>query len=1045
MRGNALTDYVIKVSDSGTTGNDSLVVAGSAADDVFLLRSGFVAGLQFESGRLSSKVERVQYDSTLEGLTVSGMAGNDRIYSDDTSIATTIEGGAGADSIQIGQLYGGTVPGVTDSSWFAASVGAKVGATTTTLTTRGYLSNGNSVALAVRGGDGDDITTVYGNRAALDIQGQAGDDITIVRALVVPPATKTAAASYVMHAPITVDADAAGADGNDRVQLVGTELADDLLLVADRVQGMGVNLGYGRSDQLVVDGQERDDRFFVTASAASLTARFIGGLGADTLSVGGDVTGRIVSYTNWNSGAAQPVLNTANILTSHQLDAVAGSVFFDGGVAVASVTSAQLFAGEKAVALTQPVVPATTESAQLDLLRVYDDGNTSGRTGDKAGRMNAEGLSGLGLGGTVGVSNSVEVFEVLMGSGNDGFTVSATATGTITVINGGGGSDTLTATGGGGAAAPLILLGDSLQDGGRYTATASTRNGAGLEFASSGNDRIDASGASGAVVIYGGAGNDTLIGSRYDDQIAGGSGNDSISAGDGNDHVYGDSGFNLDLSKPLVLSTQPLLVVNVSTAKALSSDALVVGNDTLSGGSGKDILIGDHGTISQAATANRLLTTGKVTGVTSVVKDTGGSNVFTDTVTDGESWIFAGIGADTITGSKARQFVIADAGSVTADASGRVLTIQSSGTVGGNDSVTLGSGAGVVIGGAGADSITTGSGTFQVIGDHGSLTYDRLGKLTDAKTVVAATGSADVIRLGVGGSANVVVLGGEGADQISTGNGVGVIVGDHGAGKWKSGVLQSLASTNDTVGGNDTMYLGGGDKVVIGGVGADTIVNGASLGGPILAGNAVVIGDAGSVTFGSTGVLSAVTSASSDTAGGADIIKLASKSAVVIGGIGEDSITVVTTGLGLGASTVHVTGDGGAFGYDSAGRLTAAKTIANTKGAKDTISLTVDSNSSMLAFGGEGADGITTTASNRYIVNDFATTTWSKGVMTSKAITGAISSDKLSADGVVTPDTRNASATGSGDFFLAGMAGWGMSRSRGRKGESMSKLLVGRR
>jgi Ca2+-binding RTX toxin-like protein len=827
-----------------------------------------------------------------------------------------------------------------------------------------------------------------------------------------------------------------------------------LLLVADRVQGMGVNLAYGKSDQLVVDGQERDDRFFVTASAASLTARFIGGLGADALSVGGDVTGRIVSYTSWNPGLAQPLLNTANILTSHQLDVVVGSVFFDGGVAaVAAVTSAQLYPGEKAVALKQPVVPAITESAQLDLLRVYDDGSTVGRTGVKAGLMSAAGLSGLGLGGIVGVTSSVEVFEVLLGSGDDSLTVSATATGTITVINGGGGSDTLTATGGGGAAAPLVLLGDSLQEGGRYppTATASTRNGAGLEFSSSGNDRIDASGAGGAVVIYGGAGNDTLIGSSYDDQIAGGAGNDSIAAGGGNDHVYGDSGFNLDLSKPLALSTQPLTVVNASTATAKSSDALAVGNDTLSAGSGKDILIGDHGTISQAATANRLLTTSKVIGVASVVKATGGSNVFTDTVTDGENWVIAGLGADTITGSKARQFVIADAGSVTADSSGRVLTIQSTGTVGGNDTVTLGVGVGVVIGGAGADSITAGSGTFQVVGDHGSLTYDSLGKLTDARTAVAATGNADVIRLGVGASANVVVLGGEGADQISTGNGAGVIVGDHGAGTWRSGVLQSLVSANDTIGGNDILLLGGGDKVVIGGVGADTIINGTSLNGPILAGNAVVIGDAGSVTFGSTGVLSAVTSASSDTAGGADTIQLASKSAVVIGGIGEDRITMVTTGLGLGASTVHVSGDGGAFGYDSAGRLTAARTIANTKGAKDTISLTLDSASSVLALGGEGVgtgttqDSITTTASNRYIVNDFATTTWSKGIMTSKAITGATSSGKLSADGVVTPDTKNASAMGSGNFFLAGMAGWGMSKSRGRKGETMAKLLAGRR
>ena len=1035
-RGGGMADYVVRVSDSGRTGTDSLAVEGSAADDVLLLRGNLVAGLQFEpSGLLSSKVERVQYDATLEGLTLRGMSGNDRLYSDDTIIATTLEGGAGNDSIQVGQLYGSAVAGVTDATWFAKVSGStKVGATTTTQTVRGYLSNGNSAALSVRGGDGNDTTTVYANRAALDIQGQAGDDTTVVRALV------QSGSSYVMHAPITVDADVPGAAGNDQIQLIGTELADDLLLVADRVQGMGVNLAYGGSDLLVVDGQERDDRFFVTASASTLSTRFAGGLGADMVSVGGDVTGRIVSYASWNPATTQPLLSSANILASHTLDAVAGGVWFEGGAAPAQwavqsgINPAQLFAGEAAVALKTPVVPATVESAQLDILRVYDDGNTTGRSGAKAGLLGSSGLSGLGLGGTVGVGSGVEVFEVLMGSGNDSLTVSATTAGTITVINGGGGADILTATGGGGASAPLILLGDSLQDGGRYTATAtaSTRNGAGLEFANPGNDRIDASGASGAVVIYGGAGNDTLIGSAYDDQIAGGSGNDSLSAGGGNDHVYGDSGFNLDLSKPLALATQPLSVVNASTATARSSDALAVGNDTISGGGGKDILIGDHGTITQLAAVNRLLTTRNVVGVASVVQATGGANTFSDAATDGENWILAGIGADTVTSSKARNFVIADAGSVVADATGRVLSIQSTGTAGGDDKVTLGAGAGVVIGGAGADQITSGSGVFQVIGDHGSLAYDASGVLTDANTVVATTGKADTISLGVGGTASVVVLGGEGGDSISTGNGAGVVVGDHGVGKWKAGVLQSLASTSNTTGGNDILLLGGGDKVVIGGAGADTIVNGVSAGGPVLAGNAIVIGDAGSVGFGTSGLLASVTSTSGDTAGGADTIRLASRSAVVIGGMGSDSISVSTAGLGLGPSIVHVSGDDGAFGYDSAGRLASAKTMLNANGAKDTIALTVDASSSVLALGGEGTgalqDVITTSANNRYIVNDSATTTWNSGKLTSSPVSGEAASGSQSASGPAAPDTGRISRLGSADFFLAGMVGWGMSR-----------------
>jgi hypothetical protein len=65
--------------------------------------------------------------------------------------------------------------------------------------------------------------------------------------------------------------------------------------------------------------------------------------------------------------------------------------------------------------------------------------------------------------------------------------------------------------------------------------------------------------------------------------------------------------------------------------------------------------------------------------------------------------------------------------------------------------------------------------------------------------------------------------------------------------------------------------------------------------------------------------------------------------------------------------------------------------------------------------------------------------------MTSKAIAGSSSSGKLSAEGIAAPETRSATALGTGDFFLAGMVGWGMSKSRVRKGESMTKLLTGQR
>lgn len=57
-----------------------------------------------------------------------------------------------------------------------------------------------------------------------------------------------------------------------------------------------------------------------------------------------------------------------------------------------------------------------------------------------------------------------------------------------------------------------------------------------------GNDRIDAAGASQAYVLSGDGGNDTLIGGTGNDILLGGAGNDSLVGGAGNDQLLGGSG-----------------------------------------------------------------------------------------------------------------------------------------------------------------------------------------------------------------------------------------------------------------------------------------------------------------------------------------------------------------------------------------------------------------------------------------------------------------------------------------------------------------------
>src|SRR5205085_959937 len=119
-------------------------------------------------------VERVNYDTALNGrLVVYGQGGNDFFASDDNSAITTLDGGLGNDTFQIGQIYGLR----RDANQFVAGIGKTSGGSlapedvfpveSLVATTRGWLSAGTTQPLLAQGGAGDDSFTVYSNKAAL--------------------------------------------------------------------------------------------------------------------------------------------------------------------------------------------------------------------------------------------------------------------------------------------------------------------------------------------------------------------------------------------------------------------------------------------------------------------------------------------------------------------------------------------------------------------------------------------------------------------------------------------------------------------------------------------------------------------------------------------------------------------------------------------------------------------------------------------------------------------------------------------------------------
>ena len=518
------------------------------------------------------------------------------------------------------------------------------------------------------------------------------------------------------------------------------------------------------------------------------------------------------------------------------------------------------------------VVIATNESQQTDTLNVFNDGSDAADDGTLGAISPTEAsalnkiyptaitptsfgqISGLGMGGPLtldygtpaahdfqtfsrGIAyHDVEVVDVLLGRKDDTFAVNATVAGSITVVQGGGGNDTIAVTGGGGPAAPLVIFGDTSQDGRFYDSTTGNQTGRARKFASSGpgsagNDTIDARLATQSVAIYGGPGNDTIWGSQAGDHIAGGSGDDTIHGQGGDDHIYGDDGFNLDLSKRLSLSTQILLLVNAGAATdvAGTSDNLAVGADVINGDGGNDLIFGDHGRVEQSAETNRILTTGNVVSVTTVRPSEGGHDTLHGDA--GNDWILGGAGMDTISGDDGNDLVLGDNATITV-ASGLAVVIESTDLAfGARDTIYGNAGQDVLIGGAAGDLIDGGADDDLIFGDAVRLerrATDITSPRFEALSGTVIYGRSDQSPFPTADTSGALLI-----DGIAR-----AYRGSAGAPEWALYVLTDLHQTAaiEAAAGNDfgNDYLAGaaGNDVIFGQLGNDTIQGDGSIGSP---------------------------------------------------------------------------------------------------------------------------------------------------------------------------------------------------------------------
>ncbi|WP_298261961.1 LEPR-XLL domain-containing protein [uncultured Litoreibacter sp.] len=651
---------------------------------------------------------------------------------------------------------------------------------------------------------------------------------------------------------------------------------------------------------------------------------------------------------------ANPIMTVS--ASPHRVDAVQGPLLLTGGVGPEnrSIVAAVILPTEFDIPPTQPT-PSTDDTGDVDRVNVFSDG-TSEQT---IGTLTSNNISGLGMGGSLtidqgedGIENLVtyaggityqgmDIVEVMLGRGNDIFTVESTAEGTITAIHGGGGDDHLTALDHTG---PLVIYGDTSATGQRYSSSIAGVSENAFAFPADGNDLIDISATTTTVVVDAGGGNDMILGGAGGDHIAAGGGDDTVVAGLGVDHIYGDGRFEVDL------------VTRVTTTYEG-----VVGNDDLLGGDGDDVIFGDNGRIIQPGLFKVLGTAG-ATFITSAVPGVGGS----DTI-DGENGadiILGGAADDTIHSGTGVDVVFGDFGEVIVSAGVLVQarSIDTDKTTGGSDTITGGTEGDFVIGGAANDVIDGEQGADVIFGDHGALTWtDGLLTLAISTGADETTGGADAI---IGGSEGDIIVGGSAGDLISGIDGADLIFGDHAEVILAGGLLVSAHTRAMDLGdgGADTILGGDGDDVIMGGEAGDTIFGGD--------GNDAIIGDGGEVEYESGGQVIKLFRTTTEGLGDDDTIRSGNGDDFVLAGFGADDVNA-------GEGGDLILGDNGLIVL-SGGNLLTVETTATTLGGIDQI---VAGNGNDAVLGGTEGDNIDAGDGDDLVFGDFGKLLFAGGAL----------------------------------------------------------------
>ncbi len=441
-----------------------------------------------------------------------------------------------------------------------------------------------------------------------------------------------------------------------------------------------------------------------------------------------------------------------------------------------------------------------------------------------------------------------------------------------------------------------------------------------------------------------------------------------------------------------------------------------LGADTITTGSGDDIIFGDRGRVdyygpSVAGTSVRPIVTrlgsapGPITGVATgdfgndaTLLDANASFPVPDTFDIGLRGLFVDINNGTgflqtprlVTNNSATNLDINPNFTETLDNTSayRISTFpedQTDGVIrdanllvtvddnlGGADTIVAGGGADQIFGGAGGDQITADAGADVVIGDAGVVEREGTGfdvsfvagasvpvtttSLDRIRTKSTSDGGADIIT---GDSGDDVILGGAGADQIDGNLDADIIFGDFGEVDYNQGTLEDMRSTDSVFGDADTIGGQGGANIIFGGA------NGNMTQDTITASNGdnIVFADFGVIDYSVDGNLADIDLIDSidPTVGGDDKVTLGNGTNIIIGGAGVDTLIA-------GDGRNIVLGDNGTLTADTDGNAVFGN-ILITIGQIETTDPTVGGADSITTGTGDdivlgGHDGDTITASD---------------------------------------------------------------------------------